>query len=106
MSRIIPRKAVEPEEEIVTESNFKLAYPVLYQQIFERGRLAGYSEALEKARVEGTRSIKAATVPRDAEEDKEAEKKRLVEDYRKSHPGVSLKDAILAVGKANRDLWK
>jgi hypothetical protein len=106
MSRIVPRKAVEPEEEIVTESNFKLAYPVLYQQIFERGRLAGYSEALEKARGEGARSIKAAAVAGDTGEDKETAKRRLVDEYQKAHPEASVKDAILAVGKAHRELFR
>jgi hypothetical protein len=103
-SRIMPRTVEVPEEFIVTKANFKMAYPDLYREIFEDGRLAGYSEALEKARGEGARNIKPATVPE--HEDKETKKKRLVDEYREAHPGVSVKDAILAVGKANRELFR
>lgn len=91
-------------EEIVTKPNFRLAYPELYNEIFEDGRRAGYSERVEeeRARTQGTK--KPATVPE--HEDKETKKKRLVDEYREAHPGVSVKDAILAVGKANRELFR
>jgi hypothetical protein len=57
---------------------------------------------------EGKKIAVADAVPPEveAEEDKETKKKRLIEEYQKAHPNVSLKDATLAVGKSNPDLFK
>jgi hypothetical protein len=50
-------------------------------------------------------SVRAWLLPRE-ERDVEFKKKKLIEEYQRSNPNVSLKDAILAVGKAHPELFR
>lgn len=57
---------------------------------------------------EGKKITVADAIPPEVEmeEDKETKKKRLIGEYQKANPNASLKEATLAVGKLNPELFK
>lgn len=96
---------VPPEDFVVTAEVFKEAYPEVYKQIFQEGRLIGFAEGRGEG-VKRTNQATATTVARDAPENQEDKKTRLLREHREAHPGVSLKDAVLAIGKKYPELWR
>jgi hypothetical protein len=98
----------------VTE--FRNAFPRLYRKVYDEGRLAGYAEARAELEIQARKSEKILERERVTQDGKtsrkrvvdgwEMKKKELVAEYQKTHPGVSLKDAVLAVGRLNRKVFR
>ena len=95
----------EPEftkdgELIITREMFKVACPEVYEEILELGKNLGRME--EAARM----AIPKISVPSTEDLTKPEKKKRLIAEYQKAHPEASLKEATLAIGKSNPELFR
>jgi hypothetical protein len=94
----------ENDDDLINSKAVKMAFPDVWEQIFQEGKRVGYSERVAEERARTEESKRPATVP--GEENKEEKKQRLIREYQRAHPEVSLKEAVLEVSKQHRDLFK
>ncbi len=97
-----PRKTDEP---IVTKETFRQAFPKIFDEIFQEGYETGLKAGKFRKGFEGDLKTKLEPGEKPEDGDREKRKGTLIREYQEKHR-VSLKDAVLAVGKEHPELFR